>query len=450
MGDFKDFKLNIRDGELKIAKEHNVQIRLISDYKWGSGWTSSQAEKFEDIVYDALRNASKDFYIEPCKDDLGCPHLKSREWRNKLDLYLHPQEFTGYANPEDLRLILKTLEKECKDVIYNIDLNIDRKVYDLTDAAYNELLFNNAKEIADKAAEIKAKYGHFGDIGFDYARECRIPRVGDGVGLGWSDTDIQAVSNIVKVADKLGYIDKQIELINESKKLEMPKKKTSERKNTYSKGNEKAREAYADDVINMLWVDEKCQTRSGGHSNSYITVELFKKHFTEEDKNKFEELIRNDVIKSNKSFNSLDNVLYAQILKSDGYDELIFDISKGCFEAAERLSKEFPDSIVFTDDCWDTHDWEVYQNGGIYSSYTMKWSENDWNPKGEEPEPDVEGDEEYYDCDVDVSIELPWGAVAYTSTGGGMCNAEEFAKYKSVIDNSAREKAKEENEMDER
>ena len=206
MSDFENFKLNLNGRTLPIAKEHRVRISISSDYEWGSGWNELQSKRFENVVYTALTK-SGEFYIK--NDDNSpfyCPHLKS--YKSKMDLYIHPMEFTGYATPEEMNKVIDILSNECSSVIYHISIQEDEKIYDLSDKEYKEILIDNTKEIINEIAKTKEERGFIGDIGFDFARECRIPRYGDGTGLGCFDTDIATVNDMAKFAEKMGYFNK--------------------------------------------------------------------------------------------------------------------------------------------------------------------------------------------------------------------------------------------------
>ena len=112
---FEGFEYNIdKKINIKEADEEAVIIRINSDYKWGSGWTIEEKELFENTVYPAL--LSKGFIIEREHDGIGCPHLKSTDINNKMDLYLHPMEFTGYIRIEDLEKVIIALKDECEGV----------------------------------------------------------------------------------------------------------------------------------------------------------------------------------------------------------------------------------------------------------------------------------------------------------------------------------------------
>ena len=175
-----------------------------------------------------------------------------------------------------------------------------------------------------------------------------------------------------------------------------------------------------------------------GYNNRYVTVTVYKENFTEEELNQFEQLVNDEEKEKKRIFGSLEGVMNAECFSEKDHDVLCFDIHKGDFEAAQRLSTIYPDAVVFVNDDWDSHDFEVFKNGQHYDDYTVAW-------EGDEPEPYVEGEDEYYDCDVVVSISLPFTSEPVKDfSGGGMCTKEEFYAYKTQIENSQRKDVKQE------
>ena len=212
MNPFTDFTLEIPE-DLKYAKEHSVRIELTSAYQWGRGWSTTEAKEFEEVVYPALTKSGA-YKIHPSDDPWGgCPHLVSTDPTNRLDLYMHPMEFTGYANEEDLHKITEILSG-CKPCIKKVCITKNEPVYDMPDYAYRKLLIDNAKAIVDcvakkiKNPQTRENYLQGNESGFDFSRVCRIPRYKDKTGLTSSDVDIITVSEILTIAQKLGAFDK--------------------------------------------------------------------------------------------------------------------------------------------------------------------------------------------------------------------------------------------------
>lgn len=210
---FKNFELKT-EKSLTVAEEHRVQLSLDSNYQWGTGWKSNEDMiAFERSVYKALFS-DKNYFIEEDEKWGGCPHLKSRKDDN-MDLYIHPMELTGYATPEDIRNIQQILSNKCRDVVFGTELTIDEEVYLLSDSDYKAVLHANAgriRELLEKAYD-EGYNPYKSDVGYDFARECRIPRVGDGSGLGLFDTDVQVITDMAEVfkAEKEYELEKQRE-----------------------------------------------------------------------------------------------------------------------------------------------------------------------------------------------------------------------------------------------
>ncbi len=216
MNPFVNFALEIPK-DLPYAKEHSVRIELTSAYKWGSGWSIAESDAFEKMVYPALTESGA-YKIKPSDDPWGgCPHLVSTNKANRLDLYMHPMEFTGYANEEDLHKITEILSG-CKPCIEKVYITKNEPVYDMTDYAYRKLLIDNAKAIVDCVAEkiknpqTRENYLQGNESGFDFSRVCRLPRYKDKTGLTSSDVDITTVSEILTIAQKLGAFDRGLDI----------------------------------------------------------------------------------------------------------------------------------------------------------------------------------------------------------------------------------------------
>ncbi len=198
---FEGFKLNTEG--LKYSDEHKVRIALESDYKWGSGWRADQEKRFRSITDKAFENAG--YTIVESKMSGSCPRLKRGL---SCDLYMHPMEFTGYATRKDIDKIIDILKSpECSKVVYRADITIDREVFALSDSEYKKLILDQAKEIAAIIKDYKEKAGNLCEIGFDFARECRIERRGDKPCLCSGQVDIETVENIADIAEALGYFE---------------------------------------------------------------------------------------------------------------------------------------------------------------------------------------------------------------------------------------------------
>lgn len=182
------------------AVERKVSIHITTDYKWGRGWTLNEERAFVREVYPKLREAG--YYIEQGSESFSCDTLhKATEagfWnkRNKLSLYMHPMEYSGYASPEDIAIIKSTLE-DCRTV-YSVDEIRTSLVYDLSDSEYEELLARNITGIRDYFTHNNRPFD-----AFDFARNYRLPRIGDGPALCSGDTDIRFLSSAKIMLEEL-------------------------------------------------------------------------------------------------------------------------------------------------------------------------------------------------------------------------------------------------------
>lgn len=194
------------------------------------------------------------------------------------------------------------------------------------------------------------------------------------------------------------------------------------------------------DSLKDIWLnDTECP---GDYSNSHVGVHMFIKDFTDADQERFEDLILGDKEKR-RLFGGFKGAFYAGIKDHGDYKELFFDLHKGDFEAAKRLSKIYPEAVIFANDDWEEHDFAIFKDGKEYDDYTIEWA-------GDEPEPYREDweEEDYYDCNVNIEIKLPFDGQTYTCySGGGHCYKEEFEMYKEQIETHPKEQSNEEREL---
>lgn len=202
---FSGFKLDTQG--LTPAKEHKVHIAIETDYLWGRGWTQSQAKRFENIVYTQLEECGP-YKIRLSEDKDFCPHIVSTQKGNRLDFHFHPTELTGYATPEDTQRIIEIL-LSCPEVIYGVKLTTDEAVYDLKDRPYQKLILSRTKEIVEILKDAKAHGDNLFDIGFDFAKACRIERFGDKSAYSSADIDVSTIENIAEIAKALGYFEEK-------------------------------------------------------------------------------------------------------------------------------------------------------------------------------------------------------------------------------------------------
>ena len=204
MSAFSDFKL---DPPVDISDYEQVTISLRTDYMDGTGWLNrGNRYMFEEEVYPKLEEAG---YKISDPDPGSCPYICSNEPGNKLNLYLHPQAITGDGKMDDINKIIGVL-KGC-DTVYDAHLYYHEPVYDIPDYVYHDFLLDHSDEIVEclQNAVLNGEWMHKSEIGFDFARDCRIPRVGDSSGIGFSDVDVQTVRDIYMIAEKNGLLDKE-------------------------------------------------------------------------------------------------------------------------------------------------------------------------------------------------------------------------------------------------
>lgn len=90
-----------------------IKFNIEAGYKWGSGWTLQDKEKFDEDLYATLDNYDS-WTIIPSTMMAASPSLV----KGKTKLYLHPQEFTGPIENEHVDELDKIF-KEFVHIEYN-------------------------------------------------------------------------------------------------------------------------------------------------------------------------------------------------------------------------------------------------------------------------------------------------------------------------------------------
>lgn len=188
-----DLKIGLTESVYK-----KVRINLITAYKWGRGWTSSEAEAFKNEVFPALERAG--FVIKEGTSYGGCETLTDKENFSQTYLYLHPMEFTGYLKDEDIEKVLNVV-KNCT-CIERVEAPQIEIAYDVTDEEYASILADHSKELLEMMREAKEKKRLY-DFEFDFMRGYRIPRVGDSSCLSSSDFEYKWLNSFIKVMENL-------------------------------------------------------------------------------------------------------------------------------------------------------------------------------------------------------------------------------------------------------
>ena len=200
-----------------------VTIALESNYTDGHGWDSIQAQQeFAEDVYRTFKAAG--YQIDHSEQKWGsCPYLRSHDEKNRLELYMHPQAFTGYVDRYELDKIMEILS-DCK-CIQNPRIHYSEPVYDMSDKNYHDYLLDHSDQIIACIQDAVLKGIHVPnyEIGFEFAECCRIPRVGDGAGRSYDDVDVQTVRDIYRIAEINHLLDKDYILQHRPQKTESEK-----------------------------------------------------------------------------------------------------------------------------------------------------------------------------------------------------------------------------------
>lgn len=197
---FTNFHLDTEN--IPLAKEQRVTISIEGLYANGRGYIVNP-NTYELDVYPKFRDAGYKI-VEP-EDKFGCPTLQKKG--TKMSLYMHPEGYTGYASNEDINKVRDILAS-CP-LVSEARLHFSQTVYDMNDFDYKRLLIKNSKAIISEIKDYLDKGGfvHSSELGFDFARNARIERIGDSSGVLFSDTDVQVISDIFLTAVELGEFD---------------------------------------------------------------------------------------------------------------------------------------------------------------------------------------------------------------------------------------------------
>lgn len=198
---FANFHLENTE-DIPLAKEQRVTITIDGLYANGTGYIVNPVAYKTDVYPKFLEAGYK---IEEPKDGFGCPSLTKPG--TKLSLYMHPEGYTGYASNEDINKVRDILAS-CP-LVSEARLHFSQTVYDMNDFDYKRLLIKNSKAIISEIKDYLDKGGfvHSSELGFDFARNARIERVGDSSGILFDDTDVQMISDIFLTAVELGEFD---------------------------------------------------------------------------------------------------------------------------------------------------------------------------------------------------------------------------------------------------
>lgn len=196
---FKNFSL---EADIDSASELETNLRITGLYEDGVGYVVNQFD-YTDDVYPKLEAAG--YVIKESPISGACPTLTKPG--TKMSLYMHPENYSGHACIADINQV-KDILMLCP-LVRKVEILYEKKVMDLSDLDYKHLLIQNSKRIIKEIKAFLDEGGvvHSSEIGFDFARNARIPRVGDKSGLFIHDTDIQAVTDIFLTAVVMGEFD---------------------------------------------------------------------------------------------------------------------------------------------------------------------------------------------------------------------------------------------------
>ena len=171
----------------------------------GTCWTVAQANRFKNAVYNALENHG--YTITPSDLSGGCPTLSKKGFREKLSLYMHPNEFSGYATEEQIQDICNILKRECADVCMVTSVRKE-EVYDMTEDEYEEVLAENSPAIIEWMRTYKRNHPNSFYMDMEFAERFR-PKLSCFSACGGrssSDVDCKFIRNLEIIAEKNGLL----------------------------------------------------------------------------------------------------------------------------------------------------------------------------------------------------------------------------------------------------
>lgn len=176
---------------LEVSKYKKVIFNLDTAYKWGRGWTSAEAQAFEDEVYPKLEEAG--YTIRRSIDSMASDTIDEKDGTY---LYLHPMDWSGYLKEEDIEKIYNILKSVSPDICHVTSYKT-WDCYELSDYKYEQILCENASDIVKWIIANPYKNG------FDFAKDYHIPRLRDAYGRCSSDVDIRFVNNLKNILNNL-------------------------------------------------------------------------------------------------------------------------------------------------------------------------------------------------------------------------------------------------------
>ena len=209
----------------EVGKYKEFKIAIEGFYYWGDGYrTHKDYDDFHRLL-DKLENDldsviqekyfGKLIFIPSDPNSYECSEIKPVKANYEpSNVYLHPMEFTGILQEEDIERLCVFVNEYSKvlgrpDISANIQYMND--TYHLTDVDYINLILQNSKKIIsivqeqlDKmSARRKAEWfkWEYHEVGFDFAKTCGINRdFGNRHGYSSSDADVATIQTLVKNA----------------------------------------------------------------------------------------------------------------------------------------------------------------------------------------------------------------------------------------------------------
>lgn len=180
--------------DLVMSDYARFYVPIVTEYKIGNGWKDAKDQAM--LFHHEVRNlpaALRSINAQIEEGDYGaCDTLYIP--KTPMNMYMHPMELTGYATVEQLMTILSAVSSMSSvKEIGNVEID---NVYELNDHTYRQMLAKLAPEILE-AAMLAKELGIVYDFPFDFAKHCRVPRVGDASCYCSTDTDIEYVENLV-------------------------------------------------------------------------------------------------------------------------------------------------------------------------------------------------------------------------------------------------------------
>ena len=209
-------------------KRFRIQIDGI--YGWSiCYYTPEMQELFEKMCADIQSNLSEIITKRPViyveRDGSSCSEIKAKLPVYKDYVYLHPMEFTGYLDEEDINNLCDYVNNFLKAYPdkapsshpeFRVVISFMEDTAHISTRKYEELIVEHSKDIIAKVNEFykkltpkqKQQFLDYGwqECGYWFVTTGRIKREGDSTGYSSSDTDWKLVNDIVKIGIDNGLI----------------------------------------------------------------------------------------------------------------------------------------------------------------------------------------------------------------------------------------------------